>query len=118
MATGIKLPITPSNGRMSLESGDSYIASVIANALGSGSSTNPFQQNLSRLNFDVFGINDDSENGTIKQRVKEAFRSLENDQLAQFVSVEFSSLGSERTITVTYKNLETGVRTDLDFNQG
>lgn len=114
MATGIHVPITSRNGRMALSTGDDYIESLIINSLGSGESTNPFQDGLGLSESIIFSINDGLTEGDIRKRTQAVFKSLEDSQLAEFEDVKFRTETSEKFMDVFYRNLETGVRVELE----
>lgn len=113
MAQGIKLPLRSKNGRLVLASGDTYIEQLIATAMGSGDSDNPFQD-LGLGEFMLFEINDELTEGEIRARVIAAFETLERDQLARLESLSFSSENEEKFMQLNYRNLETGRREELN----
>jgi hypothetical protein len=113
MAKGIKLPTSAKNGRLELLGGDAYIEQLIAVAMGEGDSDNPFQD-LGLGEFMIFDINDALPDGVIRERVRAAFATLERDQLAKLERLEFTTSGVEKTMSVWYKNLETGRRDEIE----
>jgi len=114
MAKGIEVPIQVHNGRMKLSEGDEYIDSLILTALGNGESTNPFQFGIGLGEFMIFEINDGLTEGEIKTRTLRVFESLETDQLAELEDLTFDSKNSEKSMDLTYRNLETGARNELE----
>jgi predicted nucleic acid-binding OB-fold protein len=114
MAQGIKLPTTIKNGRLELVSGDKYIRQLVETALGDGESENPFQD-IALGEFMIFEINDPLVEGRIRERVESAFKSLERDKLAKLVTMNFEREGAEATMYLTYEDLETGAREELEF---
>ena len=115
MAQGIKLPTTVKNGRLELVSGNAYIRQLVETALGDSESENPFQD-LGWGEFMIFDLNDELLEGKIEQRVVSAFKTLERDQLARLQSISFTRNGHVLRMFLEYDDLETGVRTELDFN--
>jgi hypothetical protein len=122
MATGIELPTrVDKNGRLVLLSGDDYIEQLVFTGLGDPDSDNPFQD-VGLGEFMIFGINDQMSDGEIRERIVDVFAELEADQLAKLddplVDLVFSEdtgdLGVDKKVTITYTNMETQERKDIE----
>lgn len=119
MAQGIQLPLVVKNGRLKLLDGDDYIAQLIAVALGDNESENPFQD-IGLGEFMIFGINDSYTEAEIRERVREVFESLEDDQLAKLetddkaVTFERNVAAGTLSMFVSYVNLETQEQQELE----
>jgi hypothetical protein len=116
-AKGIMLPTTVENGRLKMRSGDDYIRQLVETAMGPGDSENPFQD-IALGEFMIFDINDPSTEGSIREKVREVFGSLERDQLAKLQAIRFQKSGGTLTMYLSYEDLETGSRVDLDVPLG
>lgn len=119
MAQGIRLPLQTKNGRLVKLSGDDYIEQLIFTALGDNETENPFQD-IGLGEFMIFGINDSYTEGEIRERVKQVFESLENDQLAKLASDD-KALSFERNkgtgqlvLFLSYVNLETQEQNEIE----
>ena len=117
MATGIRVPVATKNGRVVLLSRDGYIQQLLFIGLGEGDSENPFQ-NLGLGEFMIFDINDEPTEGEIKERMIAIFASFEADQLAKLedpaVDLVFSETEGEKQLDLTYTNMETQERVDVE----
>lgn len=112
MASGIRVPLAASDGRLAISFGEEYIKQLVFVALGEGDSANPFQD-LGVGEFMIFGIAGDKLDGEIKKRVTMAFDQLEESQLAALDSeddIVITREGSEQYVEITYTDLETGAR--------
>lgn len=117
MAQGIKVPLETENGRLKLISRDAYIQQMLFVALGEGESDNPFQD-PGMGEFMIFDINDELTEGEIKARIVAIFESFEADQLAKLdnpeIDLVFSEEGQEKLLDLTYINMETQERVDIE----
>jgi len=114
MARGIQIPLKTSNGRLVKLGGDAYIKQLIFTGLGSGESENPFQD-LGLGEFMIFDMNDEVSVSEIRTRVIYVFAALEADQLAKLESLKFDNEpGHERRAHLTYTNIETQERNELE----
>lgn len=113
MATGIKLPTEVVNGRLKTIGGDNYIRQLIETAMGDSESENPFQD-IGLGETMIFDINDELTESKIERRVADIFISLETDQLARLESISFDRDGSTLKMFVSYEDLETGSRAEIE----
>lgn len=117
MAQGLKLPLEAADGRLVKLSGDEYIEQLVRTAFLSGDSDNPFQDGGFSEKM-IFQINDSTTDGEIRQMAKAIFASLEQDQLAKIATgqnaIRIVTEGEERHLEVTYVNMETGGRVELE----
>lgn len=113
-ASGIAVPFRgDSDGGVSIDEGDAYIRGLVLQTVAPNESDNPFQDLGDES--PIFQ-NPDSTEWQVRwrRRIRSQMQTLEDENLARLISVEFQMGGEgEYQVVVTYINLESTRRADV-----
>jgi len=108
MASGLAIPVRAVVGRAALASGDTQMHKLIALALASGESNNPFNGSNVGMKTTLWTLDGPAARAMIQRTIELHFKRWEADGRAQLIDVTFQKVhNGEVQLFIHYVDLET-----------